>query len=98
MRDLRKGTCPLCEHNEILEVDVAEFGHNDLERRMCVTYDKRWVVSGRNPQHGHGPLRMYVCRSCGYIQWFAESPGEIPVGEETATRLIRGPGGAGPFR
>lgn len=98
MVDMRKGTCPVCEHNEILEAEVAEFGNQDEERRMCVTYDKRWVASGRNPRHGHGPLRMYVCRACGFVQWFAEAPGEIPASDEICTRLIRGPERADPYR
>jgi rubrerythrin len=88
--DIRQGICPLCQHNEIIETKVAEFGHNDLERRMCATYDERWVISGRNPVHGHGPLNLYTCRSCGFSQWFAENPQEIPISDDLRTRLIKG--------
>lgn len=98
MLDLRKGTCPLCKHNEILESAVAEFASTDLEKPMCVTYDRRWVNQGRNPRYGHGPLFMYVCRSCGYVQWFANDPGTIPVDEEMRTRVIRGPDNKEPYR
>jgi hypothetical protein len=50
MRDLRNGACPLCQHNEVLESVAAEFGDQDHEKQMSVTYDKRWVASGRNPK------------------------------------------------
>ena len=98
MRDIRKGICPLCETNEIVEAIVAEFGTNDYETPMCVTYDPRWAVLGRNPSHGHGPLRMYVCRGCGYAQWFADNAADIPIGEEYKTRIIKGPDSEGPYR
>jgi len=98
MRDMRKGQCPVCEHDEVLESVVAEFGHSDFEKPMCVTYDPRWMFEGRNPTHGYGPLRIYVCRSCGFAQWFAGAPEKIPVGDDYRTRIINGPGTDGPYR
>ncbi|MBL4633540.1 MAG: hypothetical protein JKY56_06700 [Kofleriaceae bacterium] len=98
MRDIRKGVCPLCEANEIIESIVAEFANNNYESPMCVTYDARWVAEGRNPLHGHGPLRMYVCRDCGYTQWFADNSADIPIDAEHRTRLIKGPDSEGPYR
>ncbi|MBI5500307.1 MAG: hypothetical protein HY907_08695 [Deltaproteobacteria bacterium] len=90
MQDIRQGICPACGHGEVIECELAEFGHEDLERRMCVTYDPRWVARGRNPRHGHGPLNLYTCRACGFSQWYAKDPSAIPVGDEHRTRLIVG--------
>lgn len=89
---MREGTCPECGHGEVIETSVAEFGEQNTEHPMCVTYDARWVMPGRNPRrgHGHGPLRLYTCRSCGLSQWYADNPGTIPIGEEYRTRLIQG--------
>lgn len=100
MIDMRKGTCPICQHYEILEVVPADFADANLEQEMAVTYEPRWVMPGRNPSHPYGPLRIYVCRGCGYAQWFASDPQAIPVGEQHKTRLIRGPrpGEDGPYR
>lgn len=98
MRDIRKGNCPLCEHNEIVVSEAGEFGHNDWEKPMCVTYDARWVASGRNPRYGHGPLSMYMCRQCGFVQWFARDPQTVPVDDEHKTKLIEGTAPAGPYR
>jgi len=98
MRDIRNGVCPLCEHNEILKAVPAEFAHGGGEVPSAVTYDPRWIMSGRNAAHPHGLLSTWVCRACGYVQWFARKPENIPIGEEHRTALITGPGKAGPFR
>ena len=98
MRDIRKGICPLCEHNEILESIPALFGDQHKEVAFAVTYDSRWVQNGRNPNHPHGKVRVYVCRQCGYLQWFADEPATIPVGDEHKTRIIAGPEKVAPYR
>ena len=87
---MRDGVCPECDHRTIIETEVAEFGLLDREVIMCVTYDKRWILPWRNPDHGHGPLTLYTCQACGLSQWYAASPGKIPIGEEFRTRLIKG--------
>jgi hypothetical protein len=88
--DMRQGTCPQCGHQEVIEAVQSEFGHGNYGVPMCVTYDERWVLSGQNPRHGHGPLCLYVCRRCGFCQWYARSPETIPVSEGHRTRLIKG--------
>ncbi len=91
--DIRQGTCPQCGHDEIIEATQAEFTGQDATATfpMCVTYDERWVFPGQNPSYGHGPLYLYVCRRCGFCQWYAHSPESIPVSEGHRTRLIKGP-------
>jgi hypothetical protein len=89
--DIRKGICPQCGHDEIIEAAQAEVGHSNFTLRMCVTYDPRWVFPGQNPSHGHGPLYLYVCRACGFCQWYAKNPENIPISEGHQTRLIKGP-------
>ena len=88
--DIRQGICPQCGHDEIIEAQQSEFGHTDQGSPMSVTYDKRWVLSGQNPHYGHGHLYLYVCRRCGFCQWYAHSPQSIPVSENHRTRLIKG--------
>ncbi len=88
--DIRQGVCPQCGHDEIIEAQQAEFGHGNFGTPMSVTYDERWVMSGQNPHHGHGPLFLYVCRRCGFCQWYAQNPEGIPVSEGHKTRLIKG--------
>jgi hypothetical protein len=97
MIDIRLGRCPLCDHREIIEAVPVEFWHGG-DAPAAVTYDLRWVLPGRNPSHPHGMLKLYVCRACGYCQYFADSPGEIPIGEEHQTRVIAGPSRDHPYR
>jgi hypothetical protein len=49
------------------------------------------VFPGQNPSYGHGPLYLYVCRRCGFCQWYARNPGTIPISAGHQTRLIEGP-------
>jgi hypothetical protein len=89
--DIRKGMCPQCGHEEIIEAEQHEFtGKGSVSYPMCVTYDERWVMPGQNPRHGHGHLYLYVCRRCGFCQWYARNPESIPVSEGHRTRLIKG--------
>jgi hypothetical protein len=90
--DIRQGICPQCGHDEVIEAAQAEFTGQDATATfpMCVTYDERWVFPGQNPRYGHGPLYLYVCRRCGFCQWYAQNPESIPVSEGQRTRLIKG--------
>jgi len=98
MLDIRKGNCPLCDWHEIIEAVPGEFADQSREVVPAVTYDARWVLSGRNPEHPHGPLLMYVCRRCGYCQQFAQGADAIPIGDNYKTRLIKGVERATPYR
>jgi|RhiMethySRZTD1v2_1073278.scaffolds.fasta_scaffold13588_8 hypothetical protein len=90
MIDIRLGRCPLCDHPEIIEAVAAEFAHAGVEVPAAVTYDARLVQRGRNPGYPYGLLKLYVCRACGYCQYFADDPSSIPIGEEHQTRVIAG--------
>ena len=98
MQDIRKGNCPLCDHHEIIEAIASEFSADSQDLVAAVTYDKRWVIGGRNAKYPHGPLRMYVCRSCGFTQWHADSPEQIPIGDDHRTRIINGVERNAPYR
>ena len=88
--DIRQGTCPQCGFEEVIEAVQSEFDHGNFGVPMCVTYDERWVLSGQNPRHGHGPLCLYVCRRRGFCPWYARSPETVPLSKGHRTRLIKG--------
>jgi hypothetical protein len=89
MLDMRKGVCPLCEHDEIIAARPAEFGDGGHEVPAAVTYDPRMLFPGRNPNTPYGKLVMYVCRGCGFTQTFAQEPETIPISDEHKTRLVK---------
>jgi len=99
-RDIRDGSCPLCDHDEIIEAYPYEQSPHGFEA-MAVTHDRVTMMgmTGLDPKAPRGRLRIYVCRRCGHTQWFADDPGAIPIGNEYLTRIIkRSSGQGGPYR
>ena len=91
-KDMRAGVCPICEHHEIIERLATEHtGKTSWEVGMAVAHGEKdsWLDHPLN--HPFGRLVLYVCRSCGHVQWFALDPAKIPIGESTGTRLVSGP-------
>jgi predicted RNA-binding Zn-ribbon protein involved in translation (DUF1610 family) len=84
---MKSGKCPKCGQTKIITAQPGEYGHDFQECRMTVTADPRWVLSGRNPLHGHGKLVLYVCQECGFAEWWVRDPKNIPIGKEYKTRL-----------
>lgn len=98
MRDIRRGVCPLCEYEEIVQGVPAEFtGAGSYEVQPYFTHPPRLLLTGREPHRGFGKLTYYMCRRCGYLQWFVEKPEEVPIGERFQTSLIT-PSRQGPYR
>lgn len=95
MPDIREGICPLCNHNEVIGASAADFvGTAGPARPMSVTYEIGWG----GVKH-IGVFDTFVCRRCGFTQWFARDPDQIPVGEGYGTRLIKGTRNeGGPYR
>jgi len=91
LHDMRKGLCPVCGNNEVIEAIPRDLGDESAEYQ-AVTYEA--VNFGElvpvYQRVAHGVLKMYVCRRCGYAQYFADNPGAIPIGDEFLTRLIKG--------
>ena len=43
-----------------------------------------------------GILEMYVCRDCGYVDWYCTDPKSVPIGPQFMTELVEPEGG--PYR
>jgi len=39
----------------------------------------------------YGILEAYVCRACGYVEWYAQAPHEIPIAAALGTELVTVP-------
>jgi len=93
MEDIRKGTCPLCRHNQIIEALAMDLmGRAAYAAAITVTF------RGDGAFASHGVIRRYVCQRCGFMQSFADEPASIPIDEDHKTRLITGPEPTGPYR
>lgn len=44
-----------------------------------------------------GELEAYICRKCGYLEWYCVAPETIPIGEAHNTELLDVSSG-GPYR
>jgi len=49
------------------------------------------------PSTGRGMVEAYVCRACGFIEWYCADPERIPIGPEYMTEEIDA-GGEPPYR
>jgi hypothetical protein len=71
MEDIRKGVCPLCKHNEILEAETLALPNEGpapvaiakLARPGFIAAFKQGLT-GKRP--GRGLLLTFACRSCGF--------------------------------
>jgi hypothetical protein len=57
---------------------------------------KKKVPEQLDPHKGRGLLEAYVCRGCGFIEWYCVDPDSIPVGPEFMAQEIDY--GAAPYR
>ena len=63
---------------------------------MAVTYEYMWqdtVFGGReeapiDSRKACGYLEQYICRKCGFIEWYCNDPEHIPIGPQYMTELV----------
>jgi hypothetical protein len=96
MVDIRQGRCPLCSHNEIIQALPLEFC-GAIPFPLAAAHLKT-SEGGPSPLRPVGVFNVFTCRRCGYTQWFADQPAQIPIGETFGTRLVVGPEPIGPYR
>lgn len=95
--------CQRCHHPELVRAPAREFttSPGDTGQRealpMAVTSAAKpivsvWTGAGKgaeaNPSQFAGVLEMYVCRGCGFTEWYCRDPLSIPIGEEYGTELL----------
>lgn len=91
MLDMRNGVCALCNHREIVDAPALEYLDDDEATPLAVTHapDSLDFLQPRSAiARPYGALRLYVCRSCGFVQWFASKPSRIPIDDACGTRLL----------
>lgn len=93
MLDMRKGICAVCSHTEIIDAPALDWVDEDNATPVAVTHapdSLNFLQPTSALAKPYGVLRMLVCRSCGFVQWFASRPHRIPVSEVHGTKLIKG--------
>jgi hypothetical protein len=96
MEDIRKGTCPLCRHREIVVSMLSAVGA-DAQSPVVVAAEQ--ISLGESPViRPRGRLSSHMCRRCGFTQLFANDPGNVPIGPRFGTTLLTPPEAQGPYR
>lgn len=96
--------CARCGHNVLVRCQVRERGASagEAARRylapLAVTFHrlmKLRLFSNIPRPHPEpdfdrpaGVLEAHVCRACGFVDWYALDPQEIPIGPEYGTELV----------
>jgi hypothetical protein len=104
--------CQRCNHPELVRALAREFTTSPGEygvresRPMAVTAEpvpEHTFFAGR-PKGVHvevdqyrGILEMYICRKCGFTEWYCRDPRSIPIGAEYGTEKLGGDP-TGPYR
>lgn len=96
--------CARCGHGLLVRCLVRERGASggDHSARflapLAVTFHRlvkmRFFSNQPHPRNEPdfdrpaGMLEAHVCRSCGFVEWYASAPEEIPIGPEYGTELV----------
>ena len=94
--------CQRCNHPQLVralarELSTAPDGGRELFPMAVALVPKLMtgLFSGaaKGVVRGHfeqlvGVLEMYVCRRCGFTEWYCREPDKLPIGEEFGTELI----------
>ena len=46
------------------------------------------TIDEPQPFDGIGTVETFICRGCGFVEWYCENPEEIPIGPEYNSELI----------
>ena len=79
-----------------LSTRPGETGSREVAPMFAVyapTVSNRLIFAGRevdppHPRNGAGPMEMYICRGCGFTEWYCQDPSAIPVGALYSTEAI----------
>lgn len=100
--------CMRCSGLQLVRVVPRELtagGHDhvhQLAAPMMLTYavqaEQRMVFRGNNVKapaasRGYGVLEAYVCRACGFVEWYCQRPEELPIGAAYNSELVEIPEG-----
>src|SRR5689334_15739279 len=90
-----------------LTVEPQKDWNHGRHAPMFATYEvkvrRRLLSPGKVPseldaRRGLGMLEIYICRGCGFVEWYCHDPSEIALGPQYMTEEIDVGGGVGPYR
>ena len=87
----RATPCTKCNHTKLVRVIPRELV-DDFAGPMFAAYRfLRWqdhAARPIDPRAGYGVLEAYICKQCGFVEWYCRAPEAIPIGPEYMTEDI----------
>lgn len=86
----RTAPCSKCNHTKLVRVIPREV-RDTSAGPMFATYPFPIGLAGL------GMFEVFICKQCGFAEWYCHAPEEIPIGPEYMTEEVDA-GGDGPYR
>jgi hypothetical protein len=96
--------CQRCNHPELIRALARELAATSGDWSgnravpMAVTIqpavrhtfftERRDGIGVLDPEKVMGVLEMYICRKCGFTEWYCLDPQNVPIGEGYGTELV----------
>lgn len=58
----------------------------------------RAIIDPPQAEDGYGAFEMYICKRCGFVEWYCYNPQDIPIGPEYMTEEVSSDPGDAPYR
>ena len=91
-----RGPCTRCGGRQIIRAQVRNVSPLGM-RSASLTSDVR-SEGTVDLSRQRGLLEAYTCRKCGFTEWYALEPEDIPIGPAYGTELIDLDDEGGPYR
>ena len=91
--------CQRCNGMKFVRAIPREYtsgSNRDLSAPMAVTHRielaRGWL--GPEPlratplEHRAGQLELFICHACGFVEWYCDEPGALPISPLCMTELV----------
>jgi len=83
--------CRRCNHDVLIRAHPQQHVQGG-STSLCATYSVERNTNGTTVTP-RGRLEAYICRQCGFVEWYCDDPTAIPIGPAYMTELVdNGPG------
>ena len=96
----RTNICPKCQHNEVLFLREVNDETQDTSERWRIgriREERKGTFRTKTMITITGLVQAYVCRQCGYTEFYTQGPERIEADGKTI-ELLKGPEPSGPYQ